>query len=891
LRCEFKVFNGKTKSFEKLLYKGCKTQKKIIQLKYAAKTFDWELKIVPKGKLFIINSKLNNKINKDLWLEPTVGINIKTSKNNFFWGGFDPQQYTGKAIVRKGIKGKLESRFGTPSAVPFPLAAFQNGSFSIFIGHILTDPVSYATAQILPKLKKSSELVYSIRVVVSPKQVINNRFLLGSAPTEFGFEEGIVQSQYESIPECWAVKVGQDNPYIWGAHGHYLCWKGMPDYEKQRRLYITMDWAYCPYKRSGDIVGKKEFWNYTANSAFYPKKIAGRKFDFSKISREEFRKQRKALFLKYAKDFGFMFYAQVTGTWCEYNLAKKYYSDAINYDTEGGVRKIISGWSTVHDKEIRTFPLATSFGKILRQDLKTVYEELNLPGFALDCAVPGANYRGPAITQKIPGRAWDGKGVFIDQGVAVANLTDYIHNMVKTDNPAEKLVVWANGFVGGDYIMMECSFLSTLYQNWYPSRKFFMGPRPGCSHKHGFMLDQTIPDWRKKDQKYFREVIPKLADYIIFNEFKAGMTDSYITQYGNPQITYCMPEVIEMMRAGWQAVVPVIYHSPNKIVYKSRYGRGADTCFFFGNPYQDNRKLKISIDNKYLGDKNYLFVKKMRDFAVTQNTVKKDLTLLNLNLNSREPYLIEAVCGLSNIQNLNCKVSSIKDINKIQYKIKFIANKPFRTNITPRKIRLFSDAEISVNGQKIDSRNCLVPGNALLELTYFSKRFQLCKKELLNFPFVDGNKKVCFQVLIPNLPNSTELDIAKKVQWYFDFCINKKIINPNSSLPATKHIETLPVNGKNLIILTGENRIEGDHKIPWGISRKGNSLFIKVKNDLQGRLTLTNMQHFWDERFEYIFPFASVMGLGKKHLKHFKMLGKYLPYKKYFENTSKENNK
>jgi hypothetical protein len=28
LRCEFKVFNGKTKSFEKLLYKGCKTQKK-----------------------------------------------------------------------------------------------------------------------------------------------------------------------------------------------------------------------------------------------------------------------------------------------------------------------------------------------------------------------------------------------------------------------------------------------------------------------------------------------------------------------------------------------------------------------------------------------------------------------------------------------------------------------------------------------------------------------------------------------------------------------------------------------------------------------------------------------------------------------------------------------
>jgi hypothetical protein len=890
LECSFKVYNGKTNKFEKLIKKYSKSSKNSILIEYQTKSFNWKLNITPKGKLFIINSELFNKTNKELWLEPVVVINLKTSGNTLFWNGFDSLKYINKTIARKSIKGEVESRFGASWAMPFPSTALKIGKHSVFIGHVLTDSVSYTSAKIAPVKNKCSELSYSIRSVASPNKSVSNRFIMGTASTEFGFMEGIVQRHYDSMPECWKVVVGQDNPYIWGAHGHYLCWKGKPDYEKQRRLYITMDWAYCPYKRSGDSVGKKEFWDYTPNSNFHTIRIAGRKLNFNKISREDFRKQRKELFQKYAKDFGFMFYAQVAGTWCEYNLAKKHYPDAINYDSEGGVRTILNSWSTVHDKEIRVFPLKTSFGKVLREDLITMYKELNLPGFAFDCSMPGANYRGPAIKKDIPGRAWDKNGVFIDQGVAIRKLADFVHNdIVKTDDPAKKPVLWSNGFIGGDYVMMECSFLSSHYQNWMPLRKFLMGPRPGCSHKHGFMLDQTIPNWRKKNQEFFKKAIPKLADYIIFNEFKMGLTDSYITQYGNPQITYCMPEVIEMMREGWQALIPAEFDSKNKIVYKARYGKKANTCLFFGNPYQDARKLDISISNSHLGNSNYLFVRKMRDKASTQNTVKGGKTLLKLTLKSRIPYLFEAVCGIKSDQNLNCTVSSSKDINKINYKIKFEGNKPFTTDISTRKIHLFSPATVSVNGKKVDLRNCLIPANATFELTYNSKRFMLNKTELTNFPFIDSDNNVSFKIITPQSPNKTELDVAKKINWYFKFCANKKIINPKSPMPDVKNIKTFPSIGNNIIVLVGNNRITGNNKIPWGISRTGNNLFIKAKNDLQARLMLTDMHHVMDTRFDYIFPFRGVMGLYKKHLKHFNMAGKYLPYKKYFENTARGN--
>jgi hypothetical protein len=76
---------------------------------------------------------------------------------------------------------------------------------------------------------------------------------LDSSSTTYGEREGLVQKFYESLPELWTSD--QENPYIWGNYSHYQSWWIKPDAELLRRRYATIEWCYCPFRRSGDIYG------------------------------------------------------------------------------------------------------------------------------------------------------------------------------------------------------------------------------------------------------------------------------------------------------------------------------------------------------------------------------------------------------------------------------------------------------------------------------------------------------------------------------------------------------------------------------------------------------------------------------------------------------------
>ena len=151
---------------------------------------------------------------------------------------------------------------------------------------------------------------YSLRVVLSPGQCLQLRQTIGSSRTRYGMQEAIVQQYYESFPELWEVVQGQENPYIWGNHAHYKNWWGQPKPEVSRRLQTKIEWCYCPYKRSGDMYGKKELWDYQAKNPFRSGKpeCGGVSIDFGTISVEDYHEHRRTRFQQYAKRFGWMFY-------------------------------------------------------------------------------------------------------------------------------------------------------------------------------------------------------------------------------------------------------------------------------------------------------------------------------------------------------------------------------------------------------------------------------------------------------------------------------------------------------------------------------------------------------------------------------------------------------
>ena len=83
------------------------------------------------------------------------------------------------------------------------------------------------------------------------------------------------------------------------------------------------------------------------------------------------------------------------------------------------------------------------------------------------------------------------------------------------------------------------------------------------------------------------------------------------------------------------------------------------------------------------------------------------------------------------------------------------------------------------------------------------------------------------------------------------------------------------------MIITGDK----DKSLPAGISisNDGATLYVKSQDPAKLELLVKELFYVMDRRFEYIFPFQSVMGVYSDMLTHFKMYGKHLPYRKYFE--------
>ncbi|MCF6177669.1 MAG: hypothetical protein L3J71_18085 [Victivallaceae bacterium] len=884
VRGRFTLYDGSKKAWMKLPAPVITQNGQQSVIKYKTAGFEWNITIKPHGKIMLIDAVLKNISSRELLLEPGIKLYFSGVKNiKKCWAGFGYTDAFGKKkIIRKGIKGKVE-KHTSASTRPFPVVAVFGKKSALFAGGVPFDPISYTACFIdKPKADKSS-MGYSVRTAILPKTENKTRFTVGIVRNNFGNKEAVVQAYYDSLPQLWAPVVGQDSPYIWGAHAMYLSWWWKPEAELLRRLYVVNEWTYCPYKRSGDIAARKELWNYRPKNRYKKKySISGTNFNFKNITRKEYIALRRKQFREYGKEFGLMFFNSVSGSWCEVNLAREKYPDAIVHDKS--VPLYLKQWSTHHDHEVRTFQMGTSFAKVFRQDMVDMVKDLDLPGFAFDCSYSGAYYRGPAVKKNLPGRAWDDKGVFIDQGVAINNLADFTHNIIKTKNPAEKMAIFANGYLKADYMMVEASYMEIgKFKQWMPLLRYHIGPRPGAVHKHGYNLRNVITTWREKTPADFKKFMPKLADYTIFSQFKYGLTATYLSMYGTPQVLYVMPEVIEMMRAGWQVEVPVSFDSKGSTVIQARYGKAENSYIFLGNPYNYDITMDVAVGNKFLGDKDYLFVRKMRRSATMDNIVDNNETTMNVKLKSRVPFLYEAVCGIDQPNGKSAfSVSSLKDLDQQVYAVKMTGGKPFNTTVVLRKIRNFVLAQVKLNGKAVkfsDAKGAYrtamvnLKSNSDLKFVYKSTIFKLNEKNLLGFGFVDKNKNVAFKIAVSVNATKQELQAADNIVKYFKFCAQKKVINSKSPVVKISKLNRIPATGNWLVI--GSR----DHGASVLLTN-GRILEIKSADPEQ---TVKLVQYVMDKKFEYIFPFKNVMGLYTKQLQHFKMLGKYLPYSKYFE--------
>ena len=874
-----RLYDGRSKKTLKALKRKFSDSPKDVIAEYTYSGCKITLRFTAKKRVIYGQCTLVNTGKKQLWPELTFSAAL-LDQPVYFWGGDSIAVKTGsKVLSRSGIKGVALKHIAS-TLQPFPLAAAAGKRHSLFLGHKVYDPVSYNRSVWDPRKKL---LHFTQRFVADPGQKLSFTLTAGAAQTRYGLPEGIIQQYYDSFPECWAVNGGQENPYIWGNQAHYLYWWGKPDFELARRLYITMEWAYCPYKRSGDLYCRPELWDYKPLLGYRKTaRMGGVQLDFGKLSREEFIKLRRERFLKYGRRCGWMFYNSGGGLIGEYDLITKRYPDAVNDHDPKADTVIWNGrWSTWHDKEIRAFAYHTSFAKVLHEDMAALTKELQLPGFALDCGSGGFFYRGPVINKAVPGRAWDEKGIFIDQSVAINDVIDRIRK-IKSDLP---LTCWVNGTLKGDYLLMERSYVDRgELARMLPMYRWWIGPRPGSVHKHGYLYPNLVPAWRQQTKAQMMETLGKLADYVLLNQFKYGLNNTHTVMWGVPKIVYAQPECHELQRAGWQIEVPVKLSDKLYCPYLSCYGRDENTFLFFGNSSEEDSAGTITVDSRSLaGNRPHiqLFVRKMRSGAQTVNTVARGSVTLDLDLPSRTPVLFETVCSmLTPPARFKAAVSTAKSLDVHFCEIKLTAPEAFSTALAVRNIHDFKLESIIADGKKVKvfpegqhNRTGVIKlqKDSVIKIVYRSKYFKLTDREMDLFQFTDKKGKTVFKIFAPG----SAAEFASRFDEYFAYCSKNKL-----TAPGFVKVPRAAASGKNTVTLRlGKN-------LPQAVFMdKSGGMTVTAPDAIKMELLIKRLFYRMDKRYpsSISMPRGGTMGFYKAQVTHFKAAGMLLPYKPFFE--------
>ncbi|MBQ6473836.1 MAG: hypothetical protein IJJ33_17750 [Victivallales bacterium] len=838
--------------------------------------FQWDISLSQKADLFSLEGSVRNLSEERLLLELGMEVEVAPQTGDRFWGGFDVLPITDKPLARKGFKGRVSKHVGGGLNQPFPTASLVTQDRAVILGQRQFAFTSYNAASYTPTAKGGT-LGFCQRLVIEPGKEEPLQLACGVVPIRYGAEENVVEAFYMAFPENWRPFVGPQNRYIRGIHSQYNAWARRANREFERRSFATLDWAYTPYKRSGDFYGTPKYWDYKPLVSPFARTFAqlcggGDFFDYNKLTCEQFHAKRQDIFRRLGRMYGYSFY--FCAAWCEEQLALQNFPEALVTDKD--VPLVHGPWSTHHDRERRIFILGTPYEDFLKESLKKLVFELDLPGFAVDCGTPGVNYYGPgAQNPNLTGRSWDDQGVFIDELCAINQLSDFIHRLRPEDPP----YVWKNGTGMTDMTMIETDLFSVNFQSWMPLTRYNIGQRPAVLHvRDAWMFDSSIPNWRNLTLEQFLERWAKLGDHASLSEFEYGMTQSLYGYGGNRQSQYDLPELLECINLGWHALIPVATPElGERMLYRSRYGFGADTILFFGNPYNEPIALSFHIDNRGLSGRHLLFLPKMRDAATMRNEVGGDGTVIRHTLPSRRPVLFEAVAELDALPqdgSLAADVSARKSIDRLVYRLALHNKHPFKARLTPRRNPDFEVTAVLLNGQPVKGEASVeFPANSVVEIQYASQCFHCKEAEITSFPFLNGERQCQVAVELPADPTPAELDAADRIVKYFQFASDKKIIAAGKPVAVlTKELSDGPAIAFR--IRPGEKN---------GVFRQGNRLLVTADDQGVGYDFTTAMTRVMDKVFPWWMDYCSHSRNSRDVGEHFHLHDHPLPWSPCFE--------
>jgi len=558
--------------------------------------------------------------------------------------------------------------------------------------------------------------------------------------------------------------------------------------EIARRYYADWDWVYAPFKRTGDIYGREQFWNYV------PARPNDRRI--KKGTPAQYHAERATQLNQLDKVVSAAFYTPAF-LYCEVQLANKEYPDAIIKNADGSYYKYYkTPWVTGPDNEVEMYPWGNKFARQSMEDAKQLVAENNITAFGYDVMGGGAKFRGKGLDES-PRRAFDEKGAYSDTSVAIAKMADFTRSLTK--NGRETALV--GNIVGGSRAFLVARSDSIMFeQPPYYHASDFIATRYAAGHKLITIWNPwrlvNVLQWKSMSPEQLQEAFHGAADYMRLTAFRYGAFPSPRWSSGVPKIMQMLPLLKDIISQGWQAV-PAARRANGALpehIWPARYGNGTGSYITIGNASKTAWSGEVIIDNDYLGTSNYLFADV--NGKVLSQTVKGRTTLLQVEIASHETLILRAVAAIPANTSGNATLSWNDDGANGTLNIK--------STFTPTKVLSPRD------GWKLAKQDGQTWN---FDSLYFASPL----KDIVEFPyFGEGtvDKVVTAQIVLPQNATDKDRADAKRLQEYFKFW-GQEGIKPAKDL-ALPIIPSIPVSTMGSKIYIGNSMTR----------RQGNTLYV-----------------------------------------------------------------
>lgn len=602
------------------------------------------------------------------------------------------------------------------------------------------------------------------RIVLDPGETQTLRLLLAALSTPWGFLEAL-HWYYEAFPELFNPRPDVD-PRSNGNGGSYLAWTGGGDPEMCRRMGVGWEWCYAPFKRTGDIYGRPEFWDYEPARPFSADR---------RVSLEEYHRKRQERFaVGKACDVAMMCYipAQI---WCEERLAREEYPDALITDSRV-TTYFDKPWVTGHDNELRVFPLHTSFERQSLLDMAALVAENNIQGFAFDVANGGARYFGPAVNQ-CPGRAWDDRGVYVDEGVAIGKLMDWVHAHFGSDGKPLAVVSNPGAMpcyltpIRSDSAMLEAD-PGQVNTGMAQCLRRFLGHKTMVFWEN-YELEDLLR-YETMTAEEMADALEGLDDYTVIACLRVAAMPTPRVALGHPKLVRWMPLLVEVSQAGWE---PIPAATCDCGLEMARAGRGLRQFLSTGNETAQQAEGTIRTEARWLG--GMLFAREGADR--TTNRVTGEGTVVDFQLAPREALVLRSALQLVPAPlGATARVEVNRGLADQRVAVRFTGAEGARPILRVPAWPGWVLESATLDGKAFPFRQVAdgwestaaleLQGNSELVLAFSSEVFSLSQATVDAFPWVHLDEKTCaFRICVAADADEATQYAAQRLADYFPY--------------------------------------------------------------------------------------------------------------------------